>query len=288
MILKNYLPFLLLVPMLMFSIGCFSQVTLPNIDQFERSVPGNQIIITNPVTGIQEYRTLDDLRDSVAAEDTDWLALSGALNNTGTIYHQGRAIVGSTTTVGAFPNYTLGIKGGAVIEGLSSSQPNGLLDFQNLGGNRWSFQNVGQNFIIMPDVNGIFKIHGDGFGDVLDITTATGNIQAHQYPNTRDDSGTDTPINFIYSDANGNLRSSNLDEINSGEWVEQILLNTSSGTITTADPLPTNSGEVVVTVNGIEQMKGATNDYDFTGGSTTLTFNYALTSDHVKIRYLKK
>lgn len=120
----------------------------------------------------------------------------------------------------------------------------------------------------------------DGVG-TQEITIDTDSITSDAYPNTRDDSGVTTPVNFLYTDVNGKILSTTLSQILSSE-----IKDTQTGITGTTLTLPSvpNVSTLKVFRNGVLLDEGAGNDYTVSGA--VVTFAIALiASDKIKSFY---
>lgn len=106
-------------------------------------------------------------------------------------------------------------------------------------------------------------------------------IIANQYPSTRDDSGTTTPVNFLYTDSNGKILSTTLSQILANE-----IKDTQTGITGTTLTLPSTPIATTLKVfkNGQLLDEGVTNDYTLSGNVLTFTISL-VSSDKIKSFY---
>jgi len=105
-----------------------------------------------------------------------------------------------------------------------------------------------------------------------------GDVAFKNYPNTRDDSGSVPPQNFLYTDADGRIYSGTLSSI-SNKATENFGLVT--GLTVTLASTPTFIYGVYK--NGQYLTEGVADDYTISG--TTITFNVALAADKIVVVY---
>lgn len=139
-----------------------------------------------------------------------------------------------------------------------------LIDY--LGGNstQWLWTEAGGN------ATGA----GAPFDNHFAIKASLDQIQAHKYPNTRDDAG--DPVNIINTDASGNLRSDPLSTLIPAATSYRIESETRTTNFASGDIIlslsqtPKSAQSVIVDYNGQRLLYGV--EYTVSGSLVTITF----------------
>lgn len=154
------------------------------------------------------------VNSTIETTDLSWIDLSGGISNgEGLVYNNGvfvpGAVGGSATNLSDISVDTDLAMGTFHVQFTGT----GSIDFASLmdiASNSWSLTDTGTNFIISSISSGTatsrFSVEN------------TGDVKLWSYENTRDDSGTTTPANFLYTDSAGVLQSADLDSANFATW----------------------------------------------------------------------
>ena len=122
-----------------------------------------------------------------------------------------------------------------------------------------------------------------GLGTVLEISD-TGEMTASQYPAGRDDSGTFTPTNILYTDGVGNILSSNIQAVIPVKEKDLFTLAGGETSVTlTANYTATN--HIEVTLNGQELYEGPAEDWTAAGNVISFSNYIGIPGHKVQVRY---
>lgn len=119
-------------------------------------------------------------------------------------------------------------------------------------------------------------------GDILSADL-NGEITLHQYPDSRDDSGTTTPENIIYTDSGGGLKSTAISSVL--KFKRDFYTLAGGETSLTLSGIPNTASNVIVSKEGLTLYEGASEDWTLSGNVISFVSYTGVAGEKVEVKY---